>query len=63
MPQATGPILIVLMAANIVQNFATSLMIHTGFFRDMSRLAIGVAVLMTIVSAGAIRRGSISSAF
>ncbi len=54
MPQAAGPILIVLMAANLVQNFSTSLMIHTGFFRDMSRLAIGMSVAMTIVSLGAI---------
>jgi hypothetical protein len=54
MPAAAGPILIVLMAANIVQNFSTSLMIHTGFFRDMSRLAIAVATVMTIVSVGII---------
>jgi hypothetical protein len=57
MPQAAGPILIVLIAANIVQNFSTSLMIHTGFFRDMSRLAIGMAALLTIASAGAIAAG------
>jgi O-antigen/teichoic acid export membrane protein len=57
MPIAAGPILIVLMAANIVQNFSTSLMIHTGFFRDMSRLAIFMAVLLTIVCAGAITAG------
>ena len=50
MPPAAGPILIVLMSFNLIQNFATSLMIHTGFFRDLSRVAFGVSVLMTIVS-------------
>ena len=54
MPAAAGPILIVLMVANLVQNFATSLMIHTGFFRDMSRLAMGVAVALTIATGVAI---------
>ncbi len=51
MPRAVEPILVVLLSANLVQNFATSLMIHTGFFRDMSHIAIAVALALTAVSA------------
>jgi hypothetical protein len=47
MPSTAGPLLIVLLAANLVQNVSTSLMIHTGFFRDMSRLAMLVAAALT----------------
>jgi O-antigen/teichoic acid export membrane protein len=50
MPKEIGPILIVLMLANMVQNVATSLLIHTGYFKEMSRIALSLVAAMTLMT-------------
>lgn len=51
MPPAVTPILIVLLLANLVQTAANSLLMHTGFFHAIARLAALMAVLMIALSA------------
>ena len=43
MPTAVTPILIVLLLANLVWMVMQSLMQHTGFFREISRISASVA--------------------
>jgi O-antigen/teichoic acid export membrane protein len=45
-PQAVSPVLIVMVLANLVQMVAQSLLLHTGFFRETSRIGAGVAIAM-----------------
>lgn len=55
-PQAT-PLLIVLLVANLVQTVSNFLLVHTGFFKEIARLAIVVSVAMTLATAAAIWAG------
>ncbi len=57
MPPEATPLLIVLLLANMVQTVANFLLVHTGFFRDIARLAIAVSVAMTLATAAAIWAG------
>jgi hypothetical protein len=50
MPPAITPILIALLLSNMVQNVATSLLIHTGYFKEMSRIALSLVAAMTVMT-------------
>ena len=45
-PPTVTPILVVMLLANLVQMVAQSLLLHAGFFREISRIGLGVAVAM-----------------
>jgi O-antigen/teichoic acid export membrane protein len=52
-PLSVMPILVVLLLASLVQNVSQSLLQYTGFFREISRISLGVAaamILMTILA-------------
>lgn len=51
MPPATTPILIVLIFANLMQMVCVSVLVHNGYFKDVARLGVSVAVAMTAVGA------------
>ena len=51
MPAAITPILLVLLAAGVAKTVANFLLQHTGFFRDISRLALAIAAGTTAVVA------------
>lgn len=50
-PPAFNYILIVLVLANLVQTVSNFVLVHTGFFLPIGRLATGMALLMTVVAA------------
>jgi O-antigen/teichoic acid export membrane protein len=50
-PRAATLILVVLLLANLVQNVASNLLLHTGFFREIARLSTTVVILMTAMTA------------
>jgi O-antigen/teichoic acid export membrane protein len=50
-PLAVTPILVVMLLANLVQMVAQSLLLHSGFFREISRIGAGVAVAMIVATA------------
>jgi O-antigen/teichoic acid export membrane protein len=47
MPPATTPLLIVLLIANLTQMVTYSVLVHNGYFKELARIGIGVAVAMT----------------
>ncbi len=49
-PMAFVLVLIVLILANLVQTVSNFVLVHTGFFRPIGRLATGMALLMTAVA-------------
>lgn len=51
MPPAVTPILIVLLLANMVQNVASCLLQHTGFFREIARVATFMVAAMAAMTA------------
>ena len=51
MPPAFNYILIVLVLANLVQTVSNFVLVHTGFFGPIGRLATGMALLMSLVAA------------
>lgn len=53
-PPTVAPILIVMLLANLVQMVAQSLLLHSGFFREISRIGAGVAAAMIIATAIAV---------
>jgi hypothetical protein len=53
-PPAVTPILVVMLLANLVQMVAQSLLLHSGFFREISRIGAGVAVAMIVATAIAV---------
>jgi hypothetical protein len=50
MPPAATPILIGLMIANLTQMVTHSVQVHTGYFKDVARIGVSVAVAMTGVA-------------
>jgi O-antigen/teichoic acid export membrane protein len=51
-PAAAMPILVVLLIANLAQNVAGSLLLHTGFFHELARavtLTLGAMAIMTAI--------------
>jgi hypothetical protein len=51
MPPATTPILIALLIANLTQMVTHSVLVHTGYFKEVARVAMGVVAAMTCVAA------------
>lgn len=51
MPAATTPILIVLLLFNIAQTVSNSVLLHTGYFRQLATIAFGLAVAFTAMTA------------
>jgi len=49
MPPQTTPILVVLIFANLTQMVCASVLVHNGYFKDVARLGVCVAVAMTLV--------------
>lgn len=56
-PSAVTPILIIMLVANLVQMVAQSLLLHAGYFREISRIGAGVAVTMVVATAVAVTAG------
>jgi O-antigen/teichoic acid export membrane protein len=56
-PPAVTPILIVMLLANLIQMVAQSLLLHAGYFREISRIGAGVAVTMVAATAVAVAAG------
>lgn len=50
MPPATIPILIVLLLANLAQTVSNSVLLHTGYFRQLALIAAGLAVAITLMT-------------
>ena len=50
MPASVIPILIVLLTANMIQNVASCLLQHTGFFREIARVATFLVVAMAAMT-------------
>jgi hypothetical protein len=50
-PPTVTPILVGMLLANLVQMVAQSLLLHAGFFREISRIGLGVAVAMVVATA------------
>jgi len=53
-PPTVTPILVVMLLANLVQMVAQSLLLHAGFFREISRICAGVAIVMVLATAIAV---------
>ncbi|MBI4274030.1 MAG: hypothetical protein HY659_04960 [Rhizobiales bacterium] len=58
MPAEATPILIALLAAGLAKTVANSLLLHTGYFRDIARLAAAIAIVMTMAMILAVAAGS-----
>jgi O-antigen/teichoic acid export membrane protein len=56
-PRAAALILVVMLLANLVQNVASNLLLHTGFFREIARLSTAVVILMTAMTAAVVLAG------
>lgn len=54
MPAALTPVLIALLLANMAQTIANSLLLHTGYFRQLAWIAAGMALAMTLMTALAV---------
>ena len=54
MPPATTPILIMLLLGNLAQMVSHSVLVHTGFFKDVARISFGVVAALTAVAAIAV---------
>ena len=54
MPAATTPILIVLLFTDLTKMVTHSVLVHSGFFKEVARIGMGVAAAMTVVGAYAI---------
>ena len=50
-PHEATPILVVLLLANMAQNVASSLLLHTGFFREIARVATFLVIAMAAMTA------------
>jgi hypothetical protein len=53
-PPTVAPILVVMLLANLVQMVAQSLLLHAGFFREISRIGAAVAIAMVAATAIAV---------
>ena len=58
MPAAVTPILIVLLLANVAQTVANSLLLHTGYFRQLALIAAGLGVALTLMTGIAFLAGT-----
>lgn len=51
MPPAATPILILLLLVNVAQTVSNSLLLHTGYFRQLALIAAGLAAALTVMTA------------
>jgi len=51
MPPETTPIIIMLLAGNMAQMVSHSVLVHTGYFKEVARISFGLVVAMTGVAA------------
>lgn len=51
MPRAAIPILIFLLLCNLAQTVSNSLLLHTGYFRQLAAIAAGLAIAITAMTA------------
>jgi O-antigen/teichoic acid export membrane protein len=56
-PPTVTPILVVMLLANLVQMVAQSLLLPASFFREISRIGLGVAIVMVAATAIAVVAG------
>ena len=56
-PRAAALILVVMLLANLAQNVASNLLLHTGFFREIARNATVMMILMAAMTAAAVLAG------
>ena len=56
-PRAAVFILVVMLLANLVQNVASNLLVHTGFFREIARVATVLMILMAAMTAAVVLAG------
>ena len=56
-PRAAALILVVMLLANLVQNVASTLLLHTGFFREIARNATAMVILMAAMTAAVVLAG------
>jgi O-antigen/teichoic acid export membrane protein len=56
-PRAAVLILVVMLLANLAQNVASNLLLHTGFFRDIARIATMMVILMAATTAAVVLAG------
>jgi len=57
MPPAATTVLVVLLLANLAQNVASNLLLHTGFFREIARVATFLVIAMAAMTLIAIAAG------
>ena len=58
MPAAATPILVAMLLANLTQMVAHSLLVHTGFFKQIAKLGLVIAAAMTAATAVAVASGT-----
>jgi O-antigen/teichoic acid export membrane protein len=58
MPAAATNLLVVLLIANLAQNVASNLLLHTGFFRIIARIATALVAAMAAMTLTAIAAGA-----
>jgi hypothetical protein len=51
-------LLVVLLLANLAQNVASNLLLHTGFFREIARIATVLAAAMAAMTVASIALGA-----
>lgn len=57
MPDAAVDILTILLLTSAIQAVSHSLLVHTGYFREIARLNLGVALTLTVLTAAALAAG------
>lgn len=57
-PPAATKLLVVLLLANLAQNVASNLLLHTGFFREIARVATFLVVAMAVMTLVVIAAGA-----
>ncbi len=54
MPAATTPVIIMLLVGNLAQMVSHSVLVHTGFFKDVARISFALVAVITAIAAFAV---------
>ena len=54
MPPATTPIIIMLLVGNLAQMVSHSVLVHTGFFKEVARISFALVAVLTGIAAFAV---------
>ncbi|MGB6652416.1 MAG: hypothetical protein WBE64_09650 [Xanthobacteraceae bacterium] len=54
MPAATTPVIIMLLVGNLAQMVSHSVLVHTGFFKDVARISFALVAVLTAIAAFAV---------